>query len=415
MKLLSKQEEFMKLLHNPYFLIIFTALLIRIIWVVASGPITPVSDCYAYDTFAQNLASGDGYGWHANALTTYWPPGTSFVYSIFYRLFGHTYLPIVIFNLLLSVVIVWATMQLAERWFSHRVALFAGLLLAFWPVTIQFTTVLSSELLFTALLLVAMHIWFNEDTSLWSRTLWVGLILAATFYVRTATIFIPFLLVFLRWISTREILKNLGAIVVMVSIIALLVSPWSIRNTKLSDQFVLMSTNTGVGLWLGNNPHAIYGGHMNIPEDAKRIKNLAQRETYLKAKAIEYIKAEPWLFIQRSFAKLFRLHSRETIGVTWNKEGLTSRYGTSVLLPLKIVSQAYWLLALSFALVGIVILGKQRGGLAMIIHPSIIVWGYFAFGHAVTEIDGRYHFYSIPMIAILAALTVVFLLKHHHQ
>jgi 4-amino-4-deoxy-L-arabinose transferase-like glycosyltransferase len=405
----------MKLPKSEHFYgwILFIALLLRLLWAIAAIPIVPVSDCNAYDTFAQNLANGYGYGWTSTSLTSYWPPGTSFVYSIFYRLFGHTYVPIIILNLLLGITIIWCSMQLAERWFNQQVAWLTGLLLTLWPVTIQFTTVLSSELLFTALFLLALVIWLNESTHLWLRALLVGLVLAAACYVRSATLFIPILLLLFRWVNTREILRSLAAIIVVFIVMSLLIAPWSIRNTRLYGQFVLMSTNTGVALWIGNNPKA-YGGHMNVPPELNEKMvgmNLAQRSTYLKATAVAYIKQEPLKFVIRTFKKLIRLHERETIGVAWNEPGLVSHYGTGVLLPLKIVSQGYWLAMLGLALIGIILLGKQQGWITMIIHPLIVIWGYFALGHAVTEIGDRYHFYSIPMIAILAALTITYGLK----
>ncbi len=400
--------------NNFYWWILFIALLLRILWALAAVPIVPVSDCNAYDTFAQNLANGYGYGWTSTELTAHWPPGTSFVYSIFYRLFGHTYVPIIILNLVLGIVVIWCSMQLAERWFNQQVAWLTGLVLTLWPVTIQFTTVLSSELLFTALFLIALVIWLNESTHIWLRALLVGLVLAAACYVRSATLFIPFLLLLFRWVNTREILKSIAAIMVVLVIMSLLIAPWSIRNTRLYDQFVLMSTNTGIALWIGNNPNTGYGGHMSPPPELKEKMvgmNLAQRSAYLKALATDYIKQEPLKFVTRSFKKLFRLHMRDTIGVGWNKKGLVYRYGTGVLLPLKIVSEGYWLVMLGLALIGIILLGKQQGWLTMIVHPVVIIWGYFACGHAVTEIDDRYHFYSIPMIAILAALVIAYVLK----
>lgn len=401
--------------HPRFYLwILFIALLLRIFWALAAVPIVPVSDCNAYDTFAQNLANGYGYGWTSTERTAHWPPGTSFVYSIFYRIFGHTYVPIIILNLILGIVIIWCSMRLAERWFNQQVAWLTGLILTLWPVTIQFTTVLSSELLFTALLLIALVIWLNESTHLWLRALLVGLMLAAACYVRSATLFIPFLLLLFRWVNTKEIFRSLAAIIVVLIIMSLLIAPWSIRNTRLYDQFVLMSTNTGIGLWIGNNPKTVHGGHMKVPPELKEQMvgmNPAQRSAYLQAVAIDYIKQEPLKFVTRSFKKLLRLHMRDTIGVAWNKNGLVYRYGTGVLLPLKLVSEGYWLVMLALALIGIILLGKQQGWLAMIVHPVVVVWGYFAFGHAVTEIDDRYHFYSIPMIAILAAFMMAYWLK----
>jgi hypothetical protein len=185
---------------------------------------------------------------------------------------------------------------------------------------------------------------------------------------------------------------------------AIIIAPWSYRNTQLFGQFTLLSTNNGAVLWMGNNPKS-KGGYMPLPEETKGM-NESQRNQYLKSLAKEYIKEEPLVFIQRCIIRLIDTHSRESIGVAWNKKGLISRYGSSILLPLKIISQLYWLLALGLSLIGIIILGKQHGWLNVIIHPTVVIWVYLAGVHVVIISNDRYHFASIPMIAILAALAL---------
>jgi hypothetical protein len=76
-------------------------------------------------------------------------------------------------------------------------------------------------------------------------------------------------------------------------------------------------------------------------------------------------------------------------------------------LPLKIVSSGFWLLALAFSLIGIIVLFLSRGFLATVTHPLVALWAYFASLHAVIVVGDRYHFPSIPMIAMLAAFAIV--------
>jgi 4-amino-4-deoxy-L-arabinose transferase-like glycosyltransferase len=394
--------------NNPYLWILFIALLLRILWAIAAVPITPLSDCLAYDTFAKNLAQGYSYGWTPTEPTANWPPGTSFVYSLFYRVFGYTYIPIIIFNLLLGIIIIGISMQLAAKWFNQQIALLTGLLLTLWPNTIQFTTILASELLFTALLLIVLKTWLNEQTHLWLKALLVGVMLTATCYVRVDAMFIPLILFLFRWINTREILRTLGAIVIILIVMSLLIAPWSIRNTKLYGQFTLITMGIGSALWSGNNPNVIRGRSTLAKPKETNSMDIVQRADYLGSIAINYIKEHPFKFVIRTFEKLIFLHSRQTIGVVWNKEGLVFRYGTSVLFPLKVINQLYWLSVLGLALIGIILLGKQQGWLKMIIHPVVVIWAYFAFGFAVTEPTTRHNFYAIPMIAILAAMTIAY-------
>jgi 4-amino-4-deoxy-L-arabinose transferase-like glycosyltransferase len=395
-------------LNNPYLWILFIALLLRILWAIVAVPITPLSDCLAYDTFARNLAQGYSYGWTPTEPTANWAPGTSFVYSLFYRVFGYTYVPIIIFNLLLGIIIIGISMQLAARWFNQQIALLTGLLLTLWPNIIQFTTILSSELLFTALLLIVMKMWLNEQTQLWLKALLVGIMLTAACYVRVDAIFIPLVLFLFRWINTREILRTLGAVAIILIVMSLLIAPWSIRNTKLYGEFTLISGVLGTAFWSGNNPNTVGGKPVYAKPKETEGMDIAQRADYLGSIAINYIKEHPFKFIIRTFEKLIFLHSSQTIGVVWNQEGLVFRYGTSVLFPLKVINQLYWLSVLGLALIGIILLGKQQGWLKMIIHPVVVIWAYFAFGFAVTESTTRHNFYASPMVAILAAITIAY-------
>jgi hypothetical protein len=41
-----------------------------------------------------------------------------------------------------------------------------------------------------------------------------------------------------------------------------------------------------------------------------------------------------------------------------------------------------------------------------LIHPALLAWAYFAFVHAATVGADRYHFPSIPFIAILAGIAI---------
>jgi hypothetical protein len=143
--------------------------------------------------------------------------------------------------------------------------------------------------------------------------------------------------------------------------------------------------------------------------------NEAVRDRYLKNLAKEHIKEKPLLFVFRSIKRIIDTHSRESIGVAWNQDSLVRRYGNWILLPLKLINQVYWMLMLGLGLAGIVMLFNQSGWFATITHPLVVLWGYFAAIHAVIVAQDRYHFSSIPMIAILAALTIVTLLGYRQR
>ncbi len=389
--------------YQPYLSILGLALFLRSIWAIAV-PVMPLSDSHAYDVFAQNLASGNGYGWKAGDPTAYWPPGTSVLYSLFYQVFGHYYWPIVVFNIGLGIAIIALTMYLARLWFNDRVGILTGLILAIWPSQIQFTTVLASELIFNTLILIVLVLWFNEQINFQWKTILVGGTIAAASYVKTQALLLPFFLLFWSWKKQGKLLKQVSALLVMFTLIAVLIAPWTIRNTRVFGQMVAISTNGGTNLWMGNNPDS-KGRYMKLPPEVKGM-NEAQRNDYLKSLAVKHIQENPLLFIKRCFTRLIDTHKGESIGISWNQEGLTQRYGKWIILPLKLVNLIYWLAVLALALIGIVYLVKQYGWYTTIIHPTVVLWAYFAAIHMVIVAQDRYHFPSIPMIAILSAFTL---------
>jgi 4-amino-4-deoxy-L-arabinose transferase-like glycosyltransferase len=365
-------------------------------------PVIPVSDSVGYDRHAWNIAQGYGYGWGPGRLSAFWAPGTAFLYSALYALFGHTYLPIVLLNIALRVGIVVLMMALTREWFGRSASFACGLLLALWPSQVQFTTVLASELPFTFLMLLGLFVWTRESLGWLRRGLIAGLILAAAAYVRPQALLLPVIFAAARVARERQVVQNGAAVIVALVVMVALMAPWSVRNTQLFGQRVLLSTNGGANLWMGNNPQSS-GGYMPLPEHLLDV-NEAVRDKLLMQQAVEYIRNDPSGFAGRVLRKALVLHERETIGVHWNAAGLEARFGSMALPLLKIVSQAYWLGALFAGLAGLVFFLWRTPFLTAVTHPAFLIWLYFTTCHAVIVIQDRYHFPSIPFIAALAAL-----------
>ncbi len=392
---------------KPGIIVILTALVVRIAWSLLI-PVIPVSDSVAYDKFASNIAAGDGYGWEPSQLSAYWPVGTSAVYACLYKAFGHGYAPIVVLNILAGTFTVALTMHLTGHWFGRKAALFAGGLLALWPAQIQFSTVLASELLFNLFVLSALTIWLNSRVHFVFQAVTFGALIAAAAYVRPTALLLPAVLgVAGALIIDLTMTKRLRSLILgMVSGLFMLgcFVPWGLRNQQLFGHFVLVSTNGGANFWMGNNPTNPSGTYTELPKDLPT--NEVERDRFLKQQAIAYIKANPSAFLVRTIRKLAFLHASETIGVHWNSKGLEQRFGSHVLLPLKLISTIFWVVMLGLALSGIVVLARQMGVWSSAIHPAVLLWVYYAMVHAVIVVQDRYHFPSVPFMAALAGLSL---------
>jgi hypothetical protein len=75
--------------------ILLLAIFLRVLWAYIV-PVDPVADSFLYNEFAKSIASGNGYAFPNGDITVYWPVGTSAIYAVLYKVFGVSFLPIVL-------------------------------------------------------------------------------------------------------------------------------------------------------------------------------------------------------------------------------------------------------------------------------------------------------------------------------
>jgi 4-amino-4-deoxy-L-arabinose transferase-like glycosyltransferase len=383
-----------------YLLPILVGLGLRILWGIAV-PINPTDDSNAYDTFAKNIADNQVYSWDGVNPTAFWPPGTSFFYSLFYRVFGHNYWPIAIFNCSLSVVIMMFTMLLAEFWFGVGIATYTGWILALWPALIQYVSLLASELIFIAFTMSALWFWYTKKLRWNWQGIITGILLAIATYVRTTAAVIPIVLCFSSIITVpKERIKTVKATVLSIILIAMLTAPWSYRNTQAFGRPTTLATNSGANFWMGNNPKST-GGYMPLPPDVDNM-NEAERNDYLKEKAISHIKQFPLLYLKRCIQRTIMTYDRQTISIVWNQKTLKNRYGNLTISFLKILNQVYWLVVLGLSISGLVLFVLRSGLWTGLTHPVVLFWGYFSFLCTAIVGSDRYLYPALTLIAIMA-------------
>ncbi len=382
---------------------LLAAVLLRLAW-AALVPVIPVSDSLAYDTFANNLAAGDGFGWKRGEPSAFFAPGAAFVYAAIYYMVGHSYTPIVALHILVSAATIALVWKLTGEWFGPRAATSSAWLLAVWPSQIMFVTVLATELLFNVLLVMALWIWTRESLRIWTRGLLTGPVFALAALVRPHALLLPVLFALGGVLGQRQRVGAIGLAAIAGVVMMSLILPWSVRNERVFGERVLIAANFGANLWMGNNPQSS-GEYMPIPDDVRRLDSV-QRDKELRRRAVEYILAEPVRFVKLSAARLVTTHARETINVAWNIEGIKRTFGEKVLTPFKALGSAYWYVVLLAAVAGAVLLLRRDGILRTAFHPTVLLWTYFAVVHAVIVAQDRYHFIAIPLIAALAGFAI---------
>jgi 4-amino-4-deoxy-L-arabinose transferase-like glycosyltransferase len=381
---------------------------LRLGW-AAFIPVIPISDSVAYDTLANTLATHGVYGWNPTEPTTFWPVGTSALYAIIYIIFGHNFIAVVGFNIILGTVIVAQTMWLARSFFDNEIAILAGSLMALWPSEIAYVTILASELPFIFFVLSGFCAWYSPNLSKLARGAVSGLAFAAASYVRPIALLLPIVLWLTDMLNFRQLREQLPVMLLAMVVVLASIAPWSIRNTRLYDHFMLLSSNGGVTLWMGNNPDS-NGVYMAPPASVEKLDEY-ERDKQLSAAAWRYIVDHPIDFVMRTAKKALLLHLNETIAVHWNAEGIKQRLGEGAILPLKLLMQAYWSLVLLLALVGVAMLVREDGLIPTLLHPLVATWIYFTTVYSMILVQDRYHFSSHPSIAILSSIPLVWAIR----
>jgi hypothetical protein len=276
---------------------------------------------------------------------------------------------------------------------------------AFWPNLIFFTSILSSELFFIAMTLAGLFFWQRPTGHPVANLLLAGLVWGLTAYIRPVILLVPIALALVDLArGPRQFAKALAGAGVVVVLIMLVSAPWTLRNQRVFGQPVMISTNFGANLWMGNNPVST-GGYMDLPPEVRGMSEI-DRNDFLEAEAKRFIRENPGDAIRLLGKKLVRLNVRETIGVVWNDQNLRALTGDTGVLGAKLIATGYWYLLLVGALAGMAVIARRQGIVAALFNPPVALWGYFTALHVVVVADDRYHMPSSPFVAVLAAVAL---------
>ncbi|GEO42863.1 hypothetical protein SAE02_70110 [Skermanella aerolata] len=298
----------------------------RIGWMLAVDA-APMSDQLWYFERAVGMLNGEGYAVQGQP-TAFWPVGYPAFLAGLFAVFGPSLEAAKIANLVLSGIAMVFVYRIARRATGSETAARAALLLAvLYPTQIFYTELLYSELLFTALLLAGTDLLLGaaETRRRWVAVAAAGFCFGLASLVKTQGLLLPGLLVagalVLRRIGFRQaVLTGLVAYAACLAVTA----PWTMRNWEVLGQPVLISTNGGFNLYMGNNPWNRWGNYMwpAPPEFTEATENLnilkaIPDELALNAKlnrlAMDYIRDNPVEAAKRIPYKLYQFFRFDTL------------------------------------------------------------------------------------------------------
>ncbi len=233
------------------------ALVIRLVylWQYASLPdweFLTVDNWYHHN-WARTIADGNVAG-----DTTYFrAPFYVWCLGLLYAVFSESLWTGRLFGLVIGLVSVGLTCRLGSKLFDRRIGLVAALLHAVYPMAVY----LESELLLDPLFTLFMQLVLIKTVSWYERpdlrnTFLLGVLIGLAAITRpTVLVFVPVLLAVILW-QNKRVVRPLLKIFGLVVGIALLILPITVRNLLVADDPVLIASQGGINLYIGNHLEA---------------------------------------------------------------------------------------------------------------------------------------------------------------
>jgi 4-amino-4-deoxy-L-arabinose transferase-like glycosyltransferase len=302
-----------------------------------------------YLALARSVAAGQGFVYgEAHDTGTAQQFGRAPIYPLFLAAIGAgsaTYnaspARVKIAQALLGGLAVWLIGLIALRATGPRAGVAAAAMAAVYPPLVWIGAYVFSEALYTVLALATVLLLDRAmDRVDEARSARAGgaLVLAAGLLAGVAVLTRPAMLFFLPFAVLWLLWRRLPVLAIAFVIAAIaVVAPWTARNYRVYDRFVLVASEGGVTFWTGNHPLAIGEGDLAANPEIKRaeIAFRAARpgltaealEPHYYREALGHIVERPgwWLGLlaRKAFYTVvpigpsYRLHSTRYLVATW--------------------------------------------------------------------------------------------------
>lgn len=292
---------------------------------------------------------------------------------------------------------IWLIGVIALRAAGPRAGVAAAAIAAVYPPLVFIPSYVFSETVYSALALAAARTLQAASRRGGAAgrapllpAIAAGALIGAAVLVRPAMLF--FLPVALPWLLAR---RQLAVAVAVVAAAAAVVAPWTARNLRVHDRFILVAAEGGVTFWTGNHPLARGEGDLAANPELKRAElEFRRAHGALSAEALEplyyrdafrWIAANPgawlWLLARKAFYSIVPVGPSYTLHST--KYWAASAGSYALVLPFSLVGfrrlrhrreppTAVLLLGISAVLVGLVFFPQERFRIP-VIDPVLII------------------------------------------
>ncbi len=369
-----------------------------------------------HDLLARNLVSGRGFTYRPDGTPCLWrPPLYPTFLAAVYAAAGTHWAGVLAAQIALSTGAPLVLYLTARRHFGPRLSLWAAALAGLYPFQAISAARRMTEVLFTFLLVLVVKVVLDElSTPSRQRALAVGLTGGLATLCRDSFQFFPLVLLLVMVIGVRPRKRALLHWGLALLVWACALAPWAIRNYRVSDGAIIITTlGGGVPIWAGNYAPSLgldddggtdeqlatmrqglaavlqRGGFTTTAEDPELLElafNSPAAHALLVRDALGRMWASPLKAAELAARKAWRFWFSIMGRATYNRR----------LLPWVVVIQLAYLLP---AVLGLWI-ARRRTDFAVV---SLSVILYVWLGHTLTTANVRYALPLMPFVSLYAA------------
>ncbi len=378
-----------------------------------------LNDPTLYTLFGDRIADGLGYTRPTGEKIAYYPAGFPLTVGALKKggdIFGwgRSIFSIKIMNGIFGAMTVVLLYLLTRRILDRRTGIVAALLLSIFPSQVYYTGTVLSEPLFTLLFVasIVVLLWkpWDRDGIGYGRLFVVGLLLSYATMTRGITLMLPAMLLAVWFFYMRSKRRALLQALVVWAGIAVLIVPWSVRNTVAFGTLTGPSTNVGDDLCIGNylgaqGAFTLQGKCFanDAGKSASQVEIDRNREGVKIA--IKDVASHPFRMPKLIAQKAYWLLYKDDDGI-WAAES----YGNDYFIPnFRREVLAFAANSIYYA-TGVLVLA---GGLAFVLAKDVrrlIVMLMLLYVLALPLVffgDPRFHFPAIPLAVVIASATMV--------
>jgi 4-amino-4-deoxy-L-arabinose transferase-like glycosyltransferase len=404
---------FKELMASTVFIVGFAfALRMFVMWVIWSHMPAPIKVNVPYGfelgRVARAIAAGEGFSSPLRDMdtgpTAWFTPLYPYLVAGIFKIWGiyseMSRLIIATTNCAFAALTIIPIHGIAKRTFGERVAIGASWVWVFLPTALHFPVIWIWDTTLTALFFMLIFWATLALRGTRSALPWAGY--GALWVVGGLTnpsilSLFPFFLGWLIWNerkNTSVCVKHAAAVLLLFTIGLV---PWTVRNYRVFGKFIVLRSNFGLELWLGNNPNVIdmlsQLSHPNDnPEEAEKYRRMGEI-AYMAEKeheAFAFMRTHPVETLNNTFHRFVDIWISQTDRLTdlWSTASL---YGKALL--------TFNCLLSLLGLLGVLYANRSR-------HPDAAPFGMvllvFPMVFYLTHSSPRYRFPMDPIIVVLA-------------